>query len=825
MSSRLGYYINSVILFFISILFADECPAVPFYYLAFNNLNQVTQQLSVRSITQDHDNVIWLATESGLYSYDGYLLRSHELKIDTPSRPNGNFSIEGLNCILADGDSLLIGCNSGVVVFNLIDHSAFRLQYAQTETVNAIYRHQDQLWVVSENTVYCNQQRIPLHSSNITGSCLGFSGILIGSSDGTCLISYSDFHVADIDAPITKPKTFLPVYQNGMLWIGNEDKVILWDDSNQKVVFETSIPVAKKLEADRQGNILICTDNGLYIVNPQREVSVVQHDARSLTSLAGDVVWNLFFDTDNNLWIATNCGISFVCYRPRLLRLPLPLVTGLGQGNQIFCIYLDSKGRFWFGGTNGIICIDDYRRNFRQCRWYKMGDEKYPIQHNRIRTITEDSTGRIWVGGDGGLMCYDETTMQFSRLLIPEDDNNWIYNIQEGDEGNLQITTYNASYLGTPDFINHRFDVSLQFNRMSLNIHNQQNALRQMDLADHFYCYWHDTLTNRYFLGGLDELGLYNPNRQTNEHSLLLTDIRIDDIRYVKHSDIVRRSVSFEPADHVIEFFFSDFDYSDQFSGYYFFKLSSNGDWYPIPHNDRSLVLTNLSPGDYELYIRHAETAEADARDMEPLLHFRVVPPWYETFQARALFLIITLILVGALYSFIKQHRHQLVEHRHHASQLILARKKEDELKSSNEYLENQLRARMREELGEPEKMSSDDKFLAEITSIIQEHLDDSELNVQRLSELSGIGSKQLYRRIKQLTGLTTVAYIRDLRLKRAAILLADQKYTVSEVMYRVGFTCPSYFARCFCDAYGKSPSEYQPNNLPEPTAEREDAQ
>jgi len=811
----------SLLLFLLAMMLSiGVCSAVPFNYLSFNNFNQVTQKLSVRSITQDHNNVIWLATESGLYSYDGYLLREHQITFDVASRPNMEAFSQNLNFIIADGDSLLLGSDDGIIVFRLADYTANRLDYAQGETVNAIYRHEDQLWVVTETSVYCNQQRLAHHLGSITGSGLGTLGIFIGTSEGVCLIAYNDFRLERIQAPIKKPKTFLPVYNNGMFWIGNEEKLILWDDSNLNVSFEVAIPVAKKLFSDRQGNVLVCTDNGLYIIAPNREVSVVRHDARSLNSLAGDVVWNLFSDVDDNLWVCTNAGISFVNFSPRLLRLPLPIFTGEGQGNQIFCIYFDTHGRFWFGGTNGLIRIDDYRHNFRQSRWYRMGDEHYPIHHNRIRTITEDSHGRIWVGGDGGLMYFDELTQQFDRLLIAEDDNNWVYDIQEDKDGTFQVTTYNASYIGVPDFEHRQFQVSLQFDRQNLNINSQRYRLEQLDLADDFYCYWFDSLTSRYFLGGLDELGMYDPRRPYKEHSLRLTDIRIDDSRYVKRSDITSRSVSFQPTDHVVEFFFSDFDYSDQFSGNYFYRLGRQGSWYPIRHNDRSLVLNNLNPGKYDLFIRHAETSEADAEQLEPLIHFHVIPPWYRTLQAQVLFLVLVLAIAWMVFSFMRAHRHQLLEHRHRASQLLQARKKEDELKSSNVYLENQLRARMREELGEPEEMNSDDRFLSQITGIIQEHLDDAELNVQRLSQLSGVGTKQLYRRVKQLTGLTTVAYIRDLRLKRAAILLADRKYTVSEVMYRVGFTCPSYFARCFFEAYGQSPSEFASSSVAGDSAE-----
>ena len=62
------------------------------------------------------------------------------------------------------------------------------------------------------------------------------------------------------------------------------------------------------------------------------------------------------------------------------------------------------------------------------------------------------------------------------------------------------------------------------------------------------------------------------------------------------------------------------------------------------------------------------------------------------------------------------------------------------------------------------------------------------------------------------MTGLTTVEFIRDIRLKKAAVFLSRNKLTVSEVMYMVGFTNNSYFAQCFKQKYGVSPSEYAKN-------------
>lgn len=104
---------------------------------------------------------------------------------------------------------------------------------------------------------------------------------------------------------------------------------------------------------------------------------------------------------------------------------------------------------------------------------------------------------------------------------------------------------------------------------------------------------------------------------------------------------------------------------------------------------------------------------------------------------------------------------------------------------------------------------SQDMKFLNYITEIIEKHLSNSDLNVTKLAELSGYHSKQIYRRVKQLTGYTTVEYIRGIRLKKAAMLLGKKQFMVSEVMYMVGFTDSSYFSKCFVEKYGMTPKQY----------------
>ncbi len=109
----------------------------------------------------------------------------------------------------------------------------------------------------------------------------------------------------------------------------------------------------------------------------------------------------------------------------------------------------------------------------------------------------------------------------------------------------------------------------------------------------------------------------------------------------------------------------------------------------------------------------------------------------------------------------------------------------------------------------ETEVLSGDEKFLKKITQVIEDEITNPDLNVNLLSNKTGYSSKQVYRRLKALTGQTAVDYIRSVRLKKAAMLLSRKTFTVAEVMYMVGFSNHSYFAKRFQEMFGKSPKQY----------------
>ena len=105
-------------------------------------------------------------------------------------------------------------------------------------------------------------------------------------------------------------------------------------------------------------------------------------------------------------------------------------------------------------------------------------------------------------------------------------------------------------------------------------------------------------------------------------------------------------------------------------------------------------------------------------------------------------------------------------------------------------------------------QMPVSDSFLDRFRTILQQNLNDADFNVERIGEEMGMSRVQLYRKIKSLTGMTPVELLRKSRLARGKQILESSERSVSEVAYEVGFTSPSYFAKCFKDEFGITPGD-----------------
>lgn len=103
----------------------------------------------------------------------------------------------------------------------------------------------------------------------------------------------------------------------------------------------------------------------------------------------------------------------------------------------------------------------------------------------------------------------------------------------------------------------------------------------------------------------------------------------------------------------------------------------------------------------------------------------------------------------------------------------------------------------------------TDEEFLRKLHVILMDNISETDLSVEKIADLMGISVSTLYRKVKALTDLNTVEYIRFARLKKSAELLSEGNYRINEISYLVGFSSPSYFATSFQKQFGMSPTQF----------------
>ncbi len=102
------------------------------------------------------------------------------------------------------------------------------------------------------------------------------------------------------------------------------------------------------------------------------------------------------------------------------------------------------------------------------------------------------------------------------------------------------------------------------------------------------------------------------------------------------------------------------------------------------------------------------------------------------------------------------------------------------------------------------------ENFENKVRLIIQHRIQEENFGVSELAAELGLSRSQALRKIKAATGKSINRLIRDIRLEEATKLLGEQELTASEIAYRVGFSSPSYFNKCFLDQFGVTPGEYK---------------
>ena len=113
------------------------------------------------------------------------------------------------------------------------------------------------------------------------------------------------------------------------------------------------------------------------------------------------------------------------------------------------------------------------------------------------------------------------------------------------------------------------------------------------------------------------------------------------------------------------------------------------------------------------------------------------------------------------------------------------------------------------EKIDKIEMKSNDEILMDRVIRSINDHMSDSDFNIDVLCGEAGISRAHLHRKMKNITGISVSEFIRNIRMEQAARLLREQKVNISQVAYSVGYSSLPYFSAVFRKHFGLAPREF----------------
>jgi AraC-like DNA-binding protein len=109
----------------------------------------------------------------------------------------------------------------------------------------------------------------------------------------------------------------------------------------------------------------------------------------------------------------------------------------------------------------------------------------------------------------------------------------------------------------------------------------------------------------------------------------------------------------------------------------------------------------------------------------------------------------------------------------------------------------------------EPEPTPQEKEFMSRATALVEQHIADPNYHVEQLAADLCMERTGLYKKLTALIQQSPVAFIRSIRLHRAAAMIAKKECSISDIAEQTGFGSVSYFSKCFQKEFGCKPSEY----------------
>ena len=403
--------------------------------MQFDKISLPYEANVVERIYKDNQGMMWFATRRGLFAYDGYNIRRlHE----------GNYHA----LVAMDDDMLCLGSDNGLGWISLKTEqfvSPFE-DVPATGEVRSLACHNGTLFVgtKSEGLFCLDMKKHAWQHYDLPG---GKNDIIFSFEPvDDCMymahyngLAYLDSHNRIQNAGIND-NVYAVWYDKPTdnLWIGTEHHLLCRNKTTGETKTVTSGSTFNQIVPSPSGEILLASEFGLKILNPDSgNIQTIGHDASSpRNGLPSNTIHQIFCDGDI-IWIATDRGVAITQSGNIFETISLPSITHSSDGNVFSRILVDSSEGRWMGGDNGLLHITN-----NNTKWFKVGSG---LKKSIIRCIYEDRDKDIWIATDASIARYDSKREEFEYFTLTDQKGrnaNWAYDIYEDVAGRLWIATY-----------------------------------------------------------------------------------------------------------------------------------------------------------------------------------------------------------------------------------------------------------------------------------------------------------------------------------------------------------------------------------------------
>lgn len=221
------------------------------------------------------------------------------------------------------------------------------------------------------------------------------------------------------------------------------------------------------------------------------------------------------------------------------------------------------------------------------------------------------------------------------------------------------------------------------------------------------------------------------------------------------------------------------------------------------------LPLVGLSPGEYTLEVMATTNPEHWNPELMRTISFTILPPWWQTPVFYVLYALLSVAVVALAFMFYRRR----LQRRNREEMLLL--RIQNLVEQVNRYEHSEAMVVLSEpdadveEVSEPEPTQQEKEFMERATRLVEQHMSDPLYNVEHLAADLCMERTGLYKKLTAMMQQSPVAFIRSIRLHRAAAMLQSGDKSIADVAMQTGFSSPSYFSKCFQKEFGCKPSEY----------------